>query len=166
MPQLDPSIFPSLIFWLVLNLAILYGFLRFWGLPRLEKQVQARKKKLDMLIKEAEELWIEAEKVKTEAHAHWEDLKLTLQEQFAAESRTLQEQLRESQHQESQALIAQERKLEADLESTQKEIIAELRGDLKIYLQEALKALHLPELDPNTLELLSKKKDHGTLNHP
>jgi len=56
MPQLDYVFFISQVFWLTVSFAILYFFVRYWFLPRMQSVLLAREDKVNSLMQEAQNL--------------------------------------------------------------------------------------------------------------
>jgi F-type H+-transporting ATPase subunit b len=56
MPQLDPSSYISQVFWLFISFSLLYLFVKYWFLPRIQSSFVARETKINKLIAEAENL--------------------------------------------------------------------------------------------------------------
>lgn len=61
MPQLDVATYSSQIFWLLTCLVVLYVSLRYIFIPRLENSINARKKRIESLILDAEKLRLESD---------------------------------------------------------------------------------------------------------
>lgn len=81
MPQLDPHSYASQLFWLAIFFVLLFGFLRFVGLPRVTAILEERRGRIDGDIGQAEQLRIQAEAAlkayeTTLADAHAEGRKL------------------------------------------------------------------------------------------
>lgn len=66
MPQLDPSVYPSQLFWLVLTFVPLYLILRRAVLPRIAEVLGARQRHIDTDLEKAGSLKEEADKVMAE----------------------------------------------------------------------------------------------------
>jgi len=66
MPQLDPSIFATQVFWLVLTFVPLYVILRRSVLPRIGEVLAARRRHIDDDLEKASNLKAEADKVLAE----------------------------------------------------------------------------------------------------
>ena len=61
MPQLDPSVFGSQLFWLVLCFGILFLLMAFVALPRIGRTLENRRKQMEADLAEAENLRARAE---------------------------------------------------------------------------------------------------------
>lgn len=66
MPQLDPSSYPSQIFWLIVCFLILYTVMLKVALPRITEVLQNRQEKIANDLDTAEELRLEAEQLEEE----------------------------------------------------------------------------------------------------
>ena len=66
MPQLDPTYFPSQLFWLVISFMLLYGLVSRFIIPKFEVTLQKRKVQIDDDLKYAEELKREAQLLRDE----------------------------------------------------------------------------------------------------
>jgi F-type H+-transporting ATPase subunit b len=76
MPQLDPAVWPTQLFWLVITFGILYLVIWRIALPRIADVLEARQRKLDDDLKkaaalkdEAETILAEYERMRADAHA-------------------------------------------------------------------------------------------------
>jgi F-type H+-transporting ATPase subunit b len=63
MPQLDVHTFPTQIFWLVVSFVLLYWLMSAIALPRIEKIVEERRRRLDEDLEKAAQMKNEAESV-------------------------------------------------------------------------------------------------------
>ena len=93
MPQLDPSSFPTQLFWLLLTFVPLYFILRRAVLPRITEVLAARQRHIDSdleraatLRREAETVMAEYEKALAEARARAADAIKRASDEMAAES--------------------------------------------------------------------------------
>jgi len=46
-PQLDPTFFPSQLFWLAISFGLLFVLLKFWALPGVSQTIEKRQNKID-----------------------------------------------------------------------------------------------------------------------
>lgn len=60
MPQLDVATYSSQIFWLVISLSMIFIGLRYIFIPRLESSMDARKRKIEKMLHDAEKLRFES----------------------------------------------------------------------------------------------------------
>lgn len=93
MPQLDPSVFPTQIFWLVLTFVPLYLILWRVVLPRMSGMLEARQHKIDndltraaALRDEAEAVLAECEKTMADAQAEAHAQLRQIEEEAAAKT--------------------------------------------------------------------------------
>lgn len=93
MPQLDPSVFPTQLFWLVLTFVPLYLILWRIVLPRMSGMLEARQHKIDndltraaALRDEAEAVLAECEKTTADAHAEAHAMLRQVEEETAAKA--------------------------------------------------------------------------------
>ncbi|MDX1924304.1 MAG: hypothetical protein SFT91_03675 [Rickettsiaceae bacterium] len=63
MPQLDISTYSSQIFWLIVCISLLYSSLVYIFIPRLESSIRARKRKIEALLRDAEMMREESDKI-------------------------------------------------------------------------------------------------------
>lgn len=66
MPQLDPTFFPSQLFWLAITFGLLYLFLWRFALPRVGSVLQQRRERIASDLEKAERMKKEAEKLNLE----------------------------------------------------------------------------------------------------
>ncbi|MEQ8603056.1 MAG: F0F1 ATP synthase subunit B' [Marivibrio sp.] len=90
MPQLDPSSFPSQLFWLVVSFLVL--FLLMWkvALPRVGEVIEQRQQKVSADLERAEKLKEEVEQVTAEYEKLLSEARASAQEEF----RRTQDQLK------------------------------------------------------------------------
>lgn len=53
MPQLDPTFFPSQLFWLAISFGLLFVLLKFWALPGVSQTIEKRQDKIDEDLSQA-----------------------------------------------------------------------------------------------------------------
>lgn len=63
MPQLDPSTFPTQLFWLVVSFVVLYLLMWRVALPRISDVLQERQERIDDDLQKAEQLRADAQQV-------------------------------------------------------------------------------------------------------
>lgn len=63
MPQFDIAWFPSQIFWLLISFLILYTAMRYFLLPPLQEIIQKREQKIQSILRQADKLNAEADKI-------------------------------------------------------------------------------------------------------
>src|SRR3954466_11887746 len=63
MPQLDAHTFPTQLFWLVVSFLVLYWLMAKIALPRVEKIIEERRRRLDEDLEKAAQMKSEAEAV-------------------------------------------------------------------------------------------------------
>ena len=63
MPQLDLATYSSQIFWLFICVSTIYFSLKFVFIPRIESSIEARKKRIENLLLEAEKMRAESEQL-------------------------------------------------------------------------------------------------------
>ncbi len=64
MPQLDSSTYIAQIFWLFVSFVLLYLFIKYWFVPRVQKSLSDRDNKINKLIIEAERFKEQTRKMK------------------------------------------------------------------------------------------------------
>ena len=135
MPQFDPNVFATQLFWLVITFSALFFGLRKWVLPRVSDVLQARQRRIDddlakaaNLKQEAEEVLAAYEKARAEAEARAQTLIREAHEAAAAEAAKQHEALGEKladQVDAAEARIAKARKdAEASIASLAGEVVA------------------------------------------
>ncbi len=72
MPQLDYSVFPSQIFWLIIVFSLIYLFVHFVFMPRISGVINKREAQIDNSINEAEEAKHKAEELRQEYNEEME----------------------------------------------------------------------------------------------
>ena len=93
MPQLDPAVWPTQLFWLAITFGILYLVIWRLALPRIADVLEARQRKLDDDLKkaaalkdEAEAIMAEYEKMRADAQASAHDVLQKAQDEMKAEA--------------------------------------------------------------------------------
>lgn len=93
MPQLDPSSFPSQLFWLTVSFILLYVVMARYVLPHIQNVLESRKERIAHDLDRASMLKVEAENAKTayelalsEARAHAHSLLVKTTEEVEKES--------------------------------------------------------------------------------
>jgi len=128
MPQLDPSSFPSQLFWLVVSFLVL--FLLMWkvALPRVGEVIEQRQQKVSADLERAEKLKEEVEQVTAEYEKLLSEARASAQEEF----RKTQDQLK-TEHDNRIArhdteLTAMISEAEGRIADARKEAMAELQS--------------------------------------
>lgn len=128
MPQLDPSVFPTQIFWLVLTFVPLYLLLWRVVLPRMSGMLEARQHKIDndltraaALRDEAEAVLAECEKTMAEAQAEAHAMLRQVEEETAAKTEAEVEKVNER-------LAKETAKAEASIEQAKQEAYENLKS--------------------------------------
>lgn len=128
MPQLDPTSWPSQLFWLVLTFVALYIVIWRVALPRIGEVLEARQRKLDDDLKKATALKEEAEAIL----ADYEKLRAEAQASASEEIHATQEALKKEAERETQALAAklatQTEEAEARIAAAKTAALASLEG--------------------------------------
>lgn len=108
MPQFDPSLLPSQIFWLLVSFAVLYFLISTFILPRMADMIEERQDRIDHDLDRAAEMRAEAEVVMQEydhalidarkqseamLQAAQEDIKVLIREKNAVLSARLSQEL-------------------------------------------------------------------------
>ena len=96
MPQLDPAVWPTQLFWLAITFGILYLVIWRVALPRIADVLEARQRKLDDDLKkaaalkdEAEAILAEYEKMRADAQASAQAVLQKTQNEMKAEAERL-----------------------------------------------------------------------------
>lgn len=135
MPQFDPNVFATQLFWLLVTFSALFFGLRKWVLPRVSDVLEARQKRIDddlgkaaTLKQEAEEVLAAYDKARAEAEARAQTLIREAQEAAAAAAAKQHEALGSklaAQVSEAEANILKARKeAEASIGSLAGEVVA------------------------------------------
>jgi F-type H+-transporting ATPase subunit b len=127
MPQLDPSLFPTQLFWLFVSFLVL--FLIAWkaALPRIAEVLNARQNRIDgdleraqALKSEAEEVLAAYERALADASAEAQEIHRELAQTLAAERTRRQEEL-------SRRLSAQAREAESRIAGEKRRAVENIR---------------------------------------
>lgn len=135
MPQLDPSVWPTQLFWLALTFIALYLIVWRVALPRIADVLEARQRKLDddlkkaaALKEEAETILAEYEKMRANAQASAHQVLQQAQDAMKAEAERQGRELAaklSQQTDEAEARIVQAKSAAlASLEGTVNEVVA------------------------------------------
>ena len=73
MPQLDIAFYPAQIFWLLISFGILFFAMKFWLLPPLENILQQREEKIKKILRQADRLSSEADRIDKEYQKYIND---------------------------------------------------------------------------------------------
>jgi len=128
MPQLDPSVWPSQLFWLAITFIALYLVIWRIALPRISDVLEARQRKLDddlkkatTLKEEAETILAEYEKMRADAQASAHGVLQKAQAEMKAEA--------ERQHAETSTRLArQTEEAEARIAEARSAALSSLEG--------------------------------------
>lgn len=133
MPQLDPSVFPTQLFWLVLTFVPLYLILWRVVLPRMSGMLEARQHKIDndltraaALRDEAETVLAECEKTMEEAHAEAHSMMRQVEEEMAAKTEAEIEKVNERLAKETADAEASIEKAKEEAYENLKSVVSEL----------------------------------------
>ena len=128
MPQLDPSVWPTQLFWLAITFGALYLIIWRIALPRIADVLEARQRKLDddlkkatALKEEAETILAEYEKMRADAQASAHAVLQKAQNEMKAEAE------RQS-HEVAAKLSQQTEEAEARIATAKSEALASLEG--------------------------------------
>lgn len=135
MPQLDPAVWPTQLFWLAITFGILYLVIWRIALPRIGDVLEARQRKLDDDLKkaaalkdEAEAILAEYEKMRADAHASANAVLQKTQNEMKAEAERQSHDVAAKlakQTEEAEARIAEAKTAAlASLEGTVSEVVA------------------------------------------
>ncbi len=117
MPQLDPSVWPTQLFWLTLTFLALYLIVWRVALPRISEVLEARQRKLDDDLKKATALKEEAEAILAE----YEKMRADAQASAHQELQATHDALKQEAERETEALAA---KLSAQTDEAEARIAA------------------------------------------
>lgn len=128
MPQLDPSSFPSQLFWLVVSFLVLFILMWKVALPRVGEVIEQRQQKVSADLERAEKLKEEVEQVTAEYEKLLADARSSAQDEF----RRTQDQLK-TEHDNRIArhdteLSAMISEAEGRIAEARKEALAELQS--------------------------------------
>lgn len=135
MPQLDPAVWPTQLFWLAITFGILYLVIWRIALPRIADVLEARQRKLDDDLKkaaalkdEAETILAEYEKMRADAQASAHAVLQKTQNEMKAEAERQSHDVAAKlakQTEEAEARIAEAKTAAlASLEGTVSEVVA------------------------------------------
>ncbi|MGD1878005.1 MAG: F0F1 ATP synthase subunit B' [Kiloniellaceae bacterium] len=135
MPQLDPSVWPTQLFWLAITFGALYLIIWRIALPRIADVLEARQRKLDddlkkatALKEEAETILAEYEKMRADAQASAHAVLQKAQNEMKAEAERQSHEVAaklSQQTEEAEARIATAKSAAlASLEGTVNEVVA------------------------------------------
>jgi len=135
MPQLDPAVWPTQLFWLAITFGILYLVIWRIALPRIADVLEARQRKLDDDLKkaaalkdEAETILAEYEKMRADAQASAHAVLQKTQNEMKAEAERQSHDVAaklSKQTEEAEARIAEAKAAAlASLEGTVSEVVA------------------------------------------
>ncbi|GAB4362705.1 MAG: F0F1 ATP synthase subunit B [Kiloniellaceae bacterium] len=135
MPQLDPAVWPTQLFWLAITFSILYLVIWRVALPRIADVLEARQRKLDDDLKkaaalkdEAETILAEYEKMRADAQASAHAVLQKTQNEMKAEAERQSHDVAArlaKQTEEAEARIAEAKAAAlASLEGTVSEVVA------------------------------------------
>lgn len=96
-PQLDPSSYPSQLFWLAIAFTVLYILLSKIALPRVSEVLETRQSKKDDDLTKAGQLNEEAEKIKVTYEKSLTEARQSAASSFASSSHALHEKISEEQ---------------------------------------------------------------------
>jgi len=128
MPQLDPAVWPTQLFWLAITFAILYLVIWRIALPRIADVLEARQRKLDDDLKKAAALKDEAEAILAE----YEKMRADAQASAHSALQKAQAEMKAEAERQSHALAAklsqQTEEAEARIASAKTAALASLEG--------------------------------------
>jgi F-type H+-transporting ATPase subunit b len=135
MPQLDPSVWPTQLIWLLITFGALYLIIWRIALPRISDVLEARQRKLDddlkkatALKEEAETILAEYEKMRADAQASAHSVLQEAQDAMKAEAERQSQEIAAKlakQGEEAEARIAQAKTAAlTSLEGTVNEVVA------------------------------------------
>lgn len=128
MPQLDPAVWPTQLFWLVITFGVLYLIIWRVALPRIADVLEARQRKLDDDLKKATALKEEAERILAE----YERMRANAQASAHAALQKAQDEMKAEAERQSHALAdrlgKQTDEAEARIAAAKSAAIAGLEG--------------------------------------
>ena len=127
MPQLDPSLFPTQLFWLFVSFLVL--FLIAWkaALPRIADVLNARQNRIDGDLERAQALKTEAEEVLAAYERALADASADAQEIHRALAQTLAAERTKRQEELSRRLSAQAREAESRIAGEKRRAVENIR---------------------------------------
>lgn len=78
MPQLDFSTYPEQIFWFFISFGLLYFFVRYFFFPRMQKLLNLRESKINLLLHETQELTSKIQQVQKSYENELESMNIML----------------------------------------------------------------------------------------
>jgi F-type H+-transporting ATPase subunit b len=138
MPQLDVATYSSQIFWLCTCLIMLYISLKYIFIPRLESSIEARKKKIESLMLDAEKLRLESDALNIR---YSEEIKKTHLDAFALHKKAMKEFDDESSKELAKLNQHQQQKLEEfreEITHLKKDIEKNIEKESDILLQKLI----------------------------
>ena len=162
MPQLDIAFYPAQIFWLIISFGILFLAMKYWLLPPLADVLEQREEKIKKILRQADKMSAEAERIGKEYQAYVDDavqystrVLQTAHDEVAANYATQEENL-------LQILKTDTEKAENDINEEKKNILGGIEeityNFVKIFLK-VFYSLKLPEKNvQEQISLLIKEK--------
>lgn len=128
MPQLDPTVWPTQLFWLTLTFVALYLIVWRVALPRISEVLEARQRKLDDDLKKATALKEEAEAILAEYEKMRADAQASAHQALQATHDALKEEAERETEALAAKLSAQTEEAEARIAAAKSAALASLEG--------------------------------------
>ena len=152
MPQLDITFYSAQIFWLVISFGILFFAMKFWLLPPLEDILQKREDKIKKILRQADSLSFEAERISMEYQKYIDDatqysvrVLQTAHDEIAVDYAVQEEEL-------LQRLKTDTQKAEEDVFIEQKNVLNDLENITVNFTKIFLKVLYSLKTAEKTLK--------------
>ncbi len=128
MPQLDPTSYPSQLFWLVVTFVALYFVIWRVALPRIGEVLEARQRKLDDDLKKATALKEESEAILADYEKMRAEAQASAHEQLQATHDALKQEAEKETEAMMAKLAAQTEEAEARIAAAKTAALASLEG--------------------------------------
>lgn len=150
LPQLDPSSFPTQIFWLVVIFTGIYIFYSKKSLPEISRVVEDRKERIQNDLDSAEKIREEVENVQAAYEEKLQEARSKASEMYKEAEATIKKNAeiaqKEFQEKSSHEIMAMEKRLEKSLEAA-KEDMDSLAAEIAIEAAEKIIGVRASEKD-------------------
>lgn len=128
MPQFDVSTFPTQIFWLVVSFILLYLLMARVALPRINRVLEERQRRIDDNLDRAQTLKEEADAATAEYERVIEEARESARAAIAEASQEMADEAAQRRAEMEARLAAEIKDAEARIEGAKTQAISELRG--------------------------------------
>lgn len=164
MPQLDPTFFPSQLFWLAVSFALLFLLLKYWALPQVTTVIEKREKKIEGDIEKAKSLQKEIDLINKRCEQELHQARRQAHELLQKKISDIKAYNTEKEHELAEKLNTHIKNTESKVRKAQKEALHEIENltvDLSTILLEKLVQVPFnPETTRQTVSQLLKDNSH------